>query len=68
MRRGRRAPVPAWESVDDGGLATWVFVLVYPSFLVWGVALAATTYRYATISRPPSQYHTPLPHRGRRNG
>jgi hypothetical protein len=45
------------QTVEDGGLAVWVFALVYPSFLLWGGALAATTYLYARAVRLPCRSH-----------
>lgn len=40
-------------SIDDSQIAPWAFVLVYASFLLWGVSLACLTHTYwrATIRR-----------------
>ena len=45
------------RTIDDQEIAPWAFLLVYTSFLVWGVALAALTVGYARSTRVTCTRH-----------
>lgn len=40
------------QTIDDSEIALWAFVVVYASFLSWGIALTALTLDYWRTSRP----------------
>lgn len=43
--------------IDESEIAAWAFLLVYSSFLVWGVALAALTIGYWRTTRGGCRQH-----------
>lgn len=43
-------------SIDDSLIAPWAFTVIYVSFVLWGVALAALTLRYRSATRPPCSH------------
>lgn len=49
------------EEIHDEAIRDWVFVVVYATFLVWGVALSTLTATYLRGTRPPCADHTQLP-------
>lgn len=49
------------QPIDESEIAAWAFLLVYSSFLVWGVALAALTIGYWRTTRGVCRRHSSAP-------
>jgi hypothetical protein len=46
---------------SDGEIASWIFVLVYAGFIVWGLALAPLTALYLRATRQACRRHRAAP-------